>query len=306
MCIHSFLQFRTGVGLGGITPLGSLEEGNFRLRGSGIFNDPNDFAMVFVFCLPVGFSLLRQRGSIFGKFFLLCWMPAAIGALYFTQSRGGVFGFCVMLLAYMWSAGRVTVWRIILSVILLSSAVVLRPSRARESVYEESAAGRIVEWGMANQFLKQNPFFGIGYNRWLDYEALVTHNSFVTCYAELGLVGYFFWFALLWLVLKKLLIIARAGSTLAPEIGKLAGGLFAGTVGFFTAAFFLTRTYITVLYLIWGLGVGLIRVAMSDSRFLGVALPITKRDLRQSLIFCILSIPAIWLSARLFWLGSGG
>jgi O-antigen ligase len=163
-----------------------------------------------------------------------------------------------------------------------------------------------VEWGVANGYLKQHPIFGIGYNRWLDFESVVPHNSYVTCYAELGLVGYFFWLALIWLTLKKLLRIARMGRTLDPETGRLATGLFAGTVGFFTAAFFLTRNSSPVLYFVLGLGIALIRCVQNDARFSSISLDITKRDLRQALIVCLLSIPSIWLFIRAYWAGSGG
>ena len=40
---------------------------------------------------------------------------------------------------------------------------------------------------------------------------------------------------------------------------RLAIGLFAALVGFYASAFFLTRTYNPFLYLMLGLGIGLIR-----------------------------------------------
>jgi hypothetical protein len=40
------------------------------------------------------------------------------------------------------------------------------------------------------------PVFGVSYNSFTDHHERTTHNSFVLCFAELGLLGYFTWLAL--------------------------------------------------------------------------------------------------------------
>lgn len=162
-----------------------------------------------------------------------------------------------------------------------------------------------MQWGYGNEFLKQNPLFGIGYQRWLDYSDQVAHNSFVTCYGELGLFGYFFWFSLLWLVLRSVYRIARL-KPLDRNTRRLAVGLLAALVGFYASAFFLTRTYNPFLYLMLGLGMGLIRYVDRQPCCPAGYLDISRRDLGQSMLMALASIPFIWILARLYWSASGG
>ena len=205
LSISAILQVRQGYGFGGVTPFGSFDTGDFRVQGTGIFGDPNDFAMLYLMAIPFVFTFLQTNGNPILKGFLLCSLAPFLFTLYYTGSRGAVVGFCALVLAYLWSGRRVSIARVLLTIAILSAAVAFGPTRARESFYEDSAAGRIIEWGAGNTYLKQNPLFGIGFGRWLELESTAPHNSFVQCYAELGLVGYFCWLGLCWLVLRSLL-----------------------------------------------------------------------------------------------------
>jgi len=63
---------------------------------------------------------------------------------------------------------------------------------------DQSARERVVFWGYGNMAFKHNPIFGIGYGMFTElYEDRAAHNAFVTCYTDLGLFGYWFWFNLL-------------------------------------------------------------------------------------------------------------
>lgn len=318
MVIHAALQVQRGYGFGKIEPY--TQEGirgiertyeeiiasDIRVRGSGIFRDPNDFAMLYVMAFPFTLALLQAPGVISNKLPALVLLPGFLFVLYHTKSRGGLMGFAGMILAYMWMTGRRSFFRLIFSIALIAAAAVLGPERATQTVYEGSAGGRIVAWGVGNSFLKANPLFGIGYNRWGDFERLVAHSSFVTCYAELGLVGYFFWFTLIYVVLRALLRIARLPRHLDPLAIRLAGGLFAGLVGYVTCAFFLTRTYNPVLYFLLGLGVGLIRHVQRNPQLPPGLLNVTRRDLLWGGVMSVASIPAIWVGIRLYWAMGGG
>ena len=245
-------------------------------------------------------------GALPAKLALLGALPCYLYVLYFTKSRGGLMGFCMMIVAYMWMAGRRNFTRLLLTTAMVGLAVAFGPARAHETVYEGSAGGRIVAWGVGNGFLKQNPFFGIGYNRWFDEELLAAHSSYVTCYSELGLVGYFFWFVLALLVARGLLRITRRRNLLDPLTGRLAGGLFAGLVGFMACAFFLTRTYNPVLYFLIGLGIGMIRHVQRQGKLPAELLAIGRKDLIRAGTAAFLSIPAIWLMIKVYWAMGGG
>ena len=305
-CIHGIMQVRTGYGFANVTPFGSFFDGDFRIQGTGMFQDPNDFAMLYVVAIPFVFTFLQTRTMILGKLFVAASLPAMLYVLYYTQSRGGVVGVGAMLLAYIWFSTRTTILRFLLATVLIGTVVAFGPARARESVYEGSAGGRIMQWGYGNQFLKQNPLFGIGYERWLEFSDQVAHNSFVTCYGELGLFGYAFWFSLLWLVLRSLYRIIRL-EPLDRSTRRLGIGLFAALVGYYASAFFLTRTYNPFLYLLLGLGIGMIRYVDRQPYCPAGYLDITNRDIVHSALMAVLSIPGIYIFIRLYWAtGRGG
>jgi hypothetical protein len=304
-CIHGIMQVKTGYGFANVQPYGSFFDGDFRVQGTGMFQDPNDFAMLYVVAIPFVFTFLQTKTQVFGKLFVVASFPAMLYVLYYTQSRGGVVGLGAMLLAYVWFSMRTTVLRVLVAVAVLGVVVAFGPARARESVYEGSAGGRIMQWGYGNQFLKQNPLFGIGYQRWLEFSDQVAHNSFVTCYGELGLFGYSFWFTLLWLTLRSVYRIARLDS-LDRGTRRLAIGLFAAMAGFYASAFFLTRTYNPFLYLMLGLGIGLIRYVERQPYCPAGYFEITNRDIGRSVLMAFASIPAIYLLVKLYWTGGGG
>jgi O-antigen ligase len=154
--------------------------------------------------------------------------------------------------------------------------------------------------------LKEDPLFGYGYQRWPDYSGgIVAHNSLVNCFGELGLVGYIYWFTLCLLIVKSVLRIARAEGQVDFRTRRVANGLFAAQVGYLTAAFFLTRTYNPVLFFLLGMGLGLIRWVQTQQPGPSPVAQISARDVRQTAVYAVVSIPVIWLIIRTYWAVSG-
>ncbi len=307
LAYHTYLQVQTGHGFGNIEPYGSFDSRDFRVIGSGIFSDPNDFAMLYLMAMPFAFCLLTAGGAIAGKLLLLGSLPPMVYVLYYTQSRGGVIGFCAMLIAYFWTTTKNLIIRIFLLVTLLSVVVVFGPERARGAYVEGSASGRVMEWGYGIQMLKEDPLFGFGYQRWADYSGgMAAHNSLVNCFAELGLIGYICWFTLCLLIVKSVLRIAGAEGQVDFKTRRVANGLFAAQVGYLTAAFFLTRTYNPVLFFLLGMGLALIRWVETHQSGPSPVAQISARDVKQSAMYAVASIPAIWLIIRAYWAVSGG
>jgi putative inorganic carbon (HCO3(-)) transporter len=300
MCVHAYLQVKTGQGFGGVVPVQWPNEPP-RVKGTGMFSDPNDLASLFIVATPFVLAMLQLGTGFPSKMLLLGVLPAVAYALYHTHSRGGLIGVCAMLLAYLWLAGKSTLPRLLVASAVLAAVVAFAPGRVTGEYIEGSAGGRVVTWGIGNQLLKQYPLIGVGYQKFPYYANWrAAHSSFVNCYAELGLLGYIFWFALSWLVMKSLLRMAKM-----PELGrpvsKMAGALFAALVGYHASGFFLTRTYNHILFFTLGISIGLIRYAQRHPEAPPGFLEVTMHDFRKAAVFALASIPFIWILARLYW-----
>ena len=82
----------------------------------------------------------------------------------------------------------------------------------------------------------------------------VAHNSFVQCWGELGMFGYFFFFGLVFASFKDAWALGGVdpeGDPTRRELARMGAAATASLAGFLAAGFFLTRTYIMPLYMIF-------------------------------------------------------
>jgi hypothetical protein len=162
-----------------------------RLRGAGIFNDPNDISLI----LSVGAFIcinffFESRGRV-GRLFTAGVLAVLAYALVLTHSRGGFLALTAGMIAFLVS--RVG-WRrsIPLAAVVLPVLLVLFAGRATSidlSNEEDTGHERIELWAQAIQYLKRAPVLGIGQNKFVEEVGMVAHNSYAHCFAELGLIG---------------------------------------------------------------------------------------------------------------------
>jgi putative inorganic carbon (HCO3(-)) transporter len=166
---------------------------------------------------------------------------------------------------------------------------------------EESANSRFWFWVNGVEQMAHRPLLGVGYGGFPDLnDGMTAHNSFVLCFAETGLIGYFFWMGCIYYCFKR-----RAESAVARHEGETGGEADAGgesllgarlaLAGFLVAAFWISRTYVPVLYLLFSLP------AAQLSAFAGPAGGIpeggTGRDGGRIALLCLGSILFIYLFA---------
>jgi O-antigen ligase len=122
---------------------------------------------------------------------------------------------------------------------------------------DESAEGRVDAWYEGFQMLRESPLFGVSMGGFVDHNDLTAHNSIVLAMAELGLVGYTFWF--LFFVHSASLgtraahldaLDVRSGNRDAARAVVVAG------IAVFVAAMFLSRSYNPLLFMVCGLSAG--------------------------------------------------
>lgn len=252
-----------------------------RVAYLGFLSDPNDLSMAFVMILPMVLYLAKHAGLVFK----LAWWAVALvilNALMLANSRGAILSVAAMLLQF--GILRFGLMRsMVVGPILLLPILIFGPSRMSEmSADEESAEGRIDAWHEGFQMLIHHPIFGVGKGMFTEYNHLTAHNSFVLAMAELGMVGYFVWFSnvvLSWMMVSRVQKTSAplvhqpteqdlAQAALKPKVyGHLPGPkphpndgaswediqeasrtLWYGLTGALVSIFFLSRSYVPILY----------------------------------------------------------
>lgn len=301
LATHGILQGVTGYGFADARPL--LQQKTVRVIAFGIFSDPNDLALMLVSIMPflLQRGLTKGTGFIRRAFNLVLVIPLAV-CIYYTNSRGGWLGLGAMLTAVIFLNYSKKVG-IVLAVAGFLGMLALGPSRmGTVTAQESSAAGRIQAWGAGNRMLKQSPVWGRGYGMFDEASGInmVAHNSYVHCWSELGLLGYFFWLALLLTSLKDGWALTKIRPT-DPAIAEwpaYAKASVASLVGYMSSAVFLSRTYIVPLYLFLAIFVVLRTIYVHHSPPEEQTGLFVKKDYRYVLAIELASIPALWLFIR--------
>lgn len=271
LALHGIEQSRVGVGWTGV----GLSQGT-RIQYVGIFNDPNDLGLLFVMSLPMALYL-SGRGGWMGlvRLFWLAVAGVLLYGIYLTDSRGTLLALLVILAVYVWwRRGLLTA--MVLGAIALVGMMAL-PSRMQDlDVSEASAAGRVDSWYEGLQMFREHPLLGVGADMYTDVNPLTAHNSFVLVLAETGIIGFTLWLALVVYCFRMMHAAIRepawspdehfhgdghgddahdaeAGAAHAQALfhdREVALTLLLSLYGFFTAAFFLSRSYLVILYLL--------------------------------------------------------
>ena len=246
------VQHATGIGWAGQWP---AENG--RITWIGIFNDPNDLGLAFVIIVPMLLAYIAGPSFIGFKWLPIGLIGLLVYGIYLTNSRGAMLALMAAIGYFFIRRSKHRVMGGLMGGALALLFFLFGPSRlGMISAEEDSAAGRLDAWYYGFQLLKHRPLFGIGQNMFTNDYPLTAHNSFVLAFAELGLAGFFCWVGLLYITFKGLLLAEKH-----PRLSPYALGLGASLVGFCTAAFFLSRTYTLLPYLLVALSAALANVA---------------------------------------------
>jgi hypothetical protein len=264
LALHGVEQKANGIGWTGMP----LVQEDGRIQYVGIFSDPNDLGLLFVMTLPMA-VYLGSRGGLLGlaRLFWFALAGLLLYAVYLTDSRGAMLAVAAILGVWLWLRRGLVIAAVIGGAGL--AAMMMLPSRLQElDAGEESAAGRIDAWYEGIQMFMSQPVFGVGAGNFTEHNYLTAHNSFVLALAETGFVGFAIWLAFVVYCFRMMFAIVRHGPTPdADPAGpralhqRIAMTLLLSLSGLFTAAFFLSRTYVIVPYLLAALVVAEYSVA---------------------------------------------
>jgi O-antigen ligase len=244
----------------------SAEDGSNirRLCGTGIFNDPNDYALMLVLCMCVcvyGAGRARWwgwRGLAWGAFVFLGY------ALVLTHSRGGVLS--VMAAAGTFVAARVG-WRNAVPLAAPLGAVILaafwgRQTELNLSDPNDTFQGRMDLWSASMDVFRAHPILGIGQGKLVDEIGQVTHNSFLHAFAEMGLVGGTVFIGAFYLAFRGL----WAARPVDGELSRLRPCVLAILVGYSVGMLALSRCYTAPVQLVLGLAGAYLVMASEPGR----------------------------------------
>lgn len=259
LVLHGIEQVELGAGWTGMPVVAGG-----RIQYVGIFSDPNDLAMLFVCALPMAL-LLGHQGGLLGLRRIWWWLIAAglVYGVYLSDSRGAFLALLVMLGIWVWrrkglfAAGALGAAGL--------AGLMLLPTRLQElDASESSAYGRIDAWYEGIQMFIGHPVFGVGMNNFTEYNYLTAHNSFVLVLAETGIIGFTIWLALIgYPFLMTVAVLRHQPGLAAPgalaawrDERAVATTFLVSLSGFFACAFFLSRSYMILVYLMIALVTG--------------------------------------------------
>lgn len=292
LAVQGIIQYYTGIGLAG------QEAYRERIRAIGIFSDPNDLALALLIMLPFLFYKITRGGNPLVRLVVGLSAITIIYAIFLTQSRGGIMSLGLLIFFMLCKRyGRVV--GIAGGILLVFLIFALGPARMGEiSPEEASIYGRVEAWSLGLDLFKSNPLFGVGADRFMEFHFRTAHNSFLLCASELGLFGLFPWVMLILISMKNSFFVATQKDVDAGSGLKLfAESIFFGLVAFVSAAFFLSRTYNELLYILVALSVSVTGILIRDS---GDEFQlIEKRDIMYT--FLIIVGCLIFIQLFLYW-----
>jgi O-antigen ligase len=279
----------------------AMQQGEFeRSVTTGIFNDPNDLAATIVAGLALALArVARSQGMVrnlyLGMATLFVW------AILMTNSRGGMLALLVVTGLFFFTFVKKKALAITLAAVLFALFFAVAPARMRTfDSSETSANSRFWFWDNGIRNMIDNPILGVGYDRFVEInDGLTAHNSFVLCFTELGLPGYFFWMGVLYYAYKR-----RPKDLPEPEDDPDAEGrrkdimgARLALTGFLTASFFLSRTYIPISYIFICLPIVAEIASNPTSHLLKIPSEERWKDYRRIAAICVGSIILIKLIA---------
>jgi putative inorganic carbon (hco3(-)) transporter len=254
-----------------------IDQGVSRSQGTGIFSDPNDLAATMTAGLALALTRVVQERGIARVSYVV--MSAVMGtAIILTNSRGGLLAMIFMLAGFFIAFSRHKGRAVAVALAVAALVLVAAPGRMKDfDSKEESANSRFHFWEEGFTQLRLHPLTGVGYQKFPDVNGgFVAHNSFVHCFAELGLPGYFFWMGCVYFAFKRPDESGMSGGEGGIAEGDSGGndsptkvmtvptsrslsreliGARLALAGYLAACFWITRTYTPVLFVLISLPV---------------------------------------------------
>ncbi len=281
-----------------------------RIRGTGIFQDPNDFGLILVTGLVLSTSFLLRPHAGWLRHFWLVPCCILIVSISLTHSRGALLSLACAVPAAVTYRRSIAIG--IISLIALPVVALAFSARMTDidAMIEGTGQSRIQIWSETISVWKQNPVFGLGEGLLVEELGVVTHNSFLQCFAELGFLGGFAFVSCfllsgmgLWRV-RQWKVTATPRNNISPhslafvtdQFNHHRTYIFAVLVAYVAGILTLSRQFVMPTYLILGLA----SAACSIHSPGALRLRFGNRVLITCLLVSLGSLLAFYATVRLF------
>ncbi len=232
-----------------------------RIRGTGIFQDPNDFGLILVTGLVLNASFLLRPHAGWVRHLWLAPCCILVWTIALTHSRGALLSLLCAAPAVVAYCHSVRVG--IVSLVMLPIIVVVFSSRMTDvhAIVEGTGQSRIQIWSESFAIWKQYPMFGLGEGMLVDELGVVTHNSFLQCFAELGFLGGAAFVSCflaagmgLWHLRNYNTVVKPDDATYeSQQLAHYRTYIFAALVAYIAGILTLSRQFVVPTYLVLGL-----------------------------------------------------
>lgn len=221
-----------------------------RARFLGVLSDPNDLAQMHLTVLPMLLMLWKPKSPV-RNFVLVGPLLAFLAyAVYLTHSRGVLVGLAFLIMVYLRSRFNPIIMTI--GTVAFAVGMIALGFSGGRSVSFGAGSDRIEAWGVGLGLLKSYPLHGVGFMNFTEYHEITAHNSFVLCFSELGIVGFFLWLAIIVCSMMQLnSILALQGDN--PKFQPLMRWVRMvqlSFTGFLVTSWFLSRTYVALFWIL--------------------------------------------------------
>jgi hypothetical protein len=248
-----------------------------RLASYGMYDNPNDLALIMVVCWPIIFKLIEIERSFLVAAFLTVALLIIMATLVLTASRGGLLGlmtvgfFSLISCTKLSKKQRYVILTTSMLMVLVAMPIILA-GRGEESGFDaedESASHRVEAWQAGGRILLHYPT-GIGFNQFVEYVGdyggpnyLMAHNTPVKVSAESGWIGIFCYLGMMFVTIRQLIIMEIKLIEYGYEkahISVLAQSIRIALAGFLVNTSFSVKEHEWMLYIVLGLGVAIYNI----------------------------------------------
>jgi hypothetical protein len=233
-----------------------------RVRWRGTFADPNELALAVGAAMSFCFAFHASMRSKWRHVLLLMMLSMVLYCVMLTGSRGGVLVLLAIFGVYF--IRRYGAKGLILGG-LAGLPLLLAGGRSGEDA-EASSLERLGALYEGVDFVKQNPFLGLGYGQFVENYFITAHNSYLLSAAELGFPGMVIWTSLVYVSIKIPFMIAfRPTWDMDRRLPAYGLSLLTSFCGIVIGIFFLSFCYHAMLFIYLGLAGALYGVAKQSS-----------------------------------------